>query len=278
MDKQGVLYFKLLTGVFLLVLAGYGLGKLFPRSPAYQLYSTQICEVGDGITVSGFAVRYESLLYSGESPTFLSPEGQWIGGGQTLATTKIGTLLASQGGYLSYSADGYEGLLTPEFILNCKEEDFQALSPATLPSHTVGKMIHGQSWYFAVPGTFPQFKTGDKLRLSIEGKQWEVTVRRTQEVLVLECRTGLAQTLSFRQATARLLSHSSQGIPLPPRAIYYDKGDTYVYILQGSQARRKCVHISLITEDSLWISPEDLPPGAQVILTDTEITDGMVLK
>ena len=278
MDKQGALYFKLLTGVFLLVLVGYGLGKLFPGEPAYELYSTQICEVGDGITVSGFAVRYESLLYSREKPTFLSLEGQWVGGGQTLATTQTGSLTASCGGYLSYTLDGYEELLTPEFILNCKQEEVQNLSPVPLPSHAVGKLVHGQRWYFAAPGDYPALKIGDKLRLSIEEEEWDVTVLRTQEVLVVECDTGLSRAPALRQATGRLLFPAVEGIPLPPSAIYYDKGETYVYVLQGARARRKAVSVLLIKEDALWISPEDLPVGAQVILTDTEITDGTVLK
>lgn len=284
MDKQGALYFKLLTGVFLLVLVGYGLGRICSREPAYELYSTQICEVGDGITVSGFVVRSESLLYSRDVPTFLPLEGQWVGGGQALATTATGSLVASRGGYLSYAPDGYESLLTPEYILHCSEEELLTLSPADLPQQAVGKLIHDQRWYFAAAEQnpllsegSPELKIGDTLRLAIGDGTWEATVRRTQDVLVVECTTGIPETLPLRQATGQLLFASRQGIPIPREAIYYENGETYVYLLQGGRARRKAVHIFLLQKDTLWISPEDLPRGAQVILTDTEITDGMVL-
>lgn len=278
MDKQGALYFKLLTGVFLLVLAGYGLERLWPREPSYELYSTQICEVGDGLTVSGFAVRYESLLYSREKPVFLSPMGQWIGGGQALAATSGGKLVTSRGGYLSYEADGYETLLTPEFILECKEEELLNLTAEDLPSHTVGKLVHDHKWYFAVPGNFPEFSPGDRVRLSIEDGEWEAEVLRTQEVLVLQCMDSVHRILSLREATGELLLPSQEGISLPKEAIYYEDGETYVYVLQGAQARRKTVHILRLRDDILWIHPTDLPEGAQVILTEKEITDGTVLK
>lgn len=278
MDKQGALYFKLLTGVFLLVLAGYGLGRLWSREPSYELYGTQTCEVGDGITVSGFVVRYESLLYCRDTPVFLSSEGQWISGGQTVATTSTGTLLVPKGGYLSYCTDGYETLLTPEFILHCKREEAEALCPEAVPSHAVGRVIHGQSWYFAVPGDFPDLEQGSHLRLRIEEDAWDVTVLRTQELLVLECDSYVQEVLSLREVTGELLLSSYEGIPLPKEAIYYAEGKSYVYVLQGAQARRKAVRILRLQEDTLWIHGSDLPEGAQVILTEKEITDGMVLK
>ncbi len=278
MDKQGALYFKLLTGVFVLVLVGYGLGRIWSREPSYELYSTRICEVGDGITVSGFVVRSETVLYCRETPTFLYEEGQWVGGGQAVALTAGGSLMVPGGGYLSYGTDGYEPLLTPEFILDCKKEQLEALSPETQESYGVGRLIHGQTWYFAVPGDFPALEQGSYITLSIGDLECEGKILRTQELLVLECSSYAHCITNLRQAEARIHIASLSGIPLPTKTVYYEAGESCVYILRGAQARRKAVRILRIEEDTLWIHPEDLPQGAQVILTEKEITDGMVLK
>ena len=278
MDKQGALYFKLVTGVIVLVLTGYALGRLWPGSPSYRLYSTRICEVGDGITVSGFVVRSESILYSEESPTFLYEEGRWIGGGQTVATTVTGALTTPRAGYLSYRSDGYESLLTPDFILGCKTEDLLSLSPQPAPDSAVGRVIHGQTWYFAAPGDFPQLTQGSTLSLTIEGISCRGTVLRTQELLVLECNSFAGTVGSLRRADAQINLSSFSAISLPPEAVYYENETTFVYVLRGAQARRKPVTIVRIEDDTLWVDPQDLPTGTQVILTETEITDGMVLK
>lgn len=272
------MYFKLLTGVFLLVLAGCAMGRLWSREPSYELYGTQICEVGDGITVSGFVVRDESLLYAGSSPVFTVSEGQWIGGGQALAATAGGTLTVPRGGYFSHVADGYESLLTPEYILNCKEEDLRSLRPEPVSSGAAGRLIRGQGWYFAVPGDFPSIEPGTRVTLVMEGEEYEATVLRSQEVLVLECKSYLYRITALREQRVRIRLSSDSAIPLPGRAIYYEEGESCVYVLEGTRARSRAVTIVRVQEDTVWVSPEDIPQGAQVILTEKEITDGMILK
>ena len=278
MDKQGALYLKLITGVFLFVLASYALGRMWSRVPSYELYSTRICEVGDGITVSGFVVRSESLLYCREVPTFLSCEGQWIGGGQAVATTSTGELRTVQAGYLSYCADGYEAVLTPDFILDCKTEDFLALSPESVEAPAVGRLIHGQTWYFAAPGDFPQLTQGATLSLTIEGVRCEGTILRTQELLVIRCNSYAGRIGDLRRADAQIHLSSFSAIALPTEAVYFENGATCVYVLRGACARRQNVTVLRIRDDTLWVSPESFPTGIQVILAETEITDGMVLK
>lgn len=278
MDKRGALYFKLVTGVFLLILGGYALDRLWPREAAYELYSTQICEVGDGMTVTGFVVRYESLLTGAEPMTFLLDEGQWVGGGQALGAFEPGSLVVPKGGYVSHEADGYEGVLTPEFLMNCKAEELEGLAPRALPENTVGRLIRGQTWYFAAPGRYGSLRPGDSLLLTIGELECEARILRTQELLLLECSSYMNRVTALRETEARLTLRSFTAIPLPGRAIYYEEGESCVYILLGAQARRRTVRILRVEEDRVWLHPEDLPQGAQVILTEKEISDGMVLK
>ncbi len=278
MDKQGALYFKLVTGVFLLILAGYGVHRLWWRGPAYELYSTQICEVGDGMTVSGFVVRSESLLICGEPVTFTVPEGQWVGGGQAVATSCRGSLVVPQGGYVSHRADGYEEVLTPSFLLSCKAEDLDGICPRPLPENTVGRLIRGQTWYFAAGGDFPALEQGQDLRLQIGALECEASVLRTQGLLLLECRDYGHRVTELRQCEARLITGTLEAIALPGEAVYYEEGEACVYLLQGGRARRKRITLLRAEEAQVWVDPETLPPGAQVILTEIELSDGMVLK
>lgn len=278
MDKRGALYFKLVTGVFLLILAGYALDRLWSREPAYELYSTQICEVGDGMTVSGFVVRHESLLTSQWSTTLSFPEGQWIGGGQAVDTPDHSALVLPRGGYVSREADGYEGVLTPEFVLSCKGKELKALRPHTLPENTVGRLIHGQTWYFVAPGDFPSLRVGETLSLSIGNVECKARVLRTQELLLLECNEYAHRVTALRECSAQLITQTLIGIALPGQAVYYEAGEACVYVLHGGRARRRTVTLLRTEGDRVWVDPTDLPEGAQVILTEIELSDGMVLK
>ena len=276
MDKQGALYFKLLTGVFVLVLAGYALGRVWTREPSYELYSTRICKVGDGLTVSGFVVRSETVLSCEGIPTLHYGEGQWVGGGQAIATTSSGSLVAPEGGYFSPFTDGYEDLLTPEFVFACKTEELEQLVPESPAG--IGKLTRGQTWYFAVPGTFPQLEQGALISVCMGDLQCQGRVLRTQEILLLEFYSYGHLVASLRKEEAYLSLSSFEAIPVPKEAIYYIDGESCVYILRGTQAYCRKVHILQMQEEVLWLQPWDLPEGVGVILTDTEITDGMVLK
>lgn len=88
MKKQGDFYLKLTSILMAVLLAAYIVCSLvMSREGAYTLETAVYCEVGDGITVSGFVVRSEELLLS-DMPIVVSEqaEGQRVGGGQVIAT------------------------------------------------------------------------------------------------------------------------------------------------------------------------------------------------
>jgi predicted signal transduction protein with EAL and GGDEF domain len=62
------------------------------------------------------------------------------------------------------------------------------------------------------------------------------------------------------------------------RALYYEEGTSCVYILQGGRVRRKVVEVIGLKGDEVLLHEDSLPVGAQVIITDIELTDGMILK
>ena len=84
-EKSGRSLIPLALGVVALFAAV----QLLHRATAVQRWTVrpaQSCEVGDGVTVSGFAVRQETALPFPQIPTALCcQEGEWVAAGQTLA-------------------------------------------------------------------------------------------------------------------------------------------------------------------------------------------------
>lgn len=87
MKKQGEFYLKLTSILLAVLLAVFVLCSIFLRSGEdYTTLAPVYCEVGDGLTVSGFVVRSEELLVSSKPcPVAALSEGQRVGGGQTVA-------------------------------------------------------------------------------------------------------------------------------------------------------------------------------------------------
>lgn len=88
MKKQGELYLKIISIVLAAVVLAYVLfSVIFKAGSSYALTSAVRCEVGDGMTVSGFVVRDEKVLTAEGSVVVCELEsGAHIGAGQTVAT------------------------------------------------------------------------------------------------------------------------------------------------------------------------------------------------
>lgn len=88
MKKQGELYLKIISIVLAAVVLAYVLfSVIFKAGSSYALTSAVRCEVGDGMTVSGFVVRDEKVLTAEGSVVVCELEsGARIGAGQTVAT------------------------------------------------------------------------------------------------------------------------------------------------------------------------------------------------
>lgn len=87
LKKQGDAYLKLITILLAVVIGAYVLLSALLRGERYTLETTAYCEVGDGLTVSGFVVREEAVI-AADVPFAVCElrEGEWVGGGQRLVT------------------------------------------------------------------------------------------------------------------------------------------------------------------------------------------------
>ena len=88
MKKQGELYLKIISIVLAAVVLAYVLfSVIFKAGSGYALTAAVRCEVGDGMTVSGFVVRDEKVLTADGSVVVCElSDGARIAAGQTVAT------------------------------------------------------------------------------------------------------------------------------------------------------------------------------------------------
>ncbi len=276
MDKRGALYLRLVTAVFALTLAVYAACAVFADGPAYELHCAQACEVGDGFTVSGFVVRSEHCLTSAQAVRCALYEGQRVSGGQAIAETDGGTLLSAHSGYFSCVTDGYEAVLTPEFVTSASAEELMTAEPQICDT-AYGRLISGQTWYFAAPMPNRNLRVGQTVTLCVGELRCTAEVLRAQDVLLLSCTQNLQEMTDLRRQEARIILRSLRGLRVPNEAIYHEDGQTFVYVLEGKRARRREIEILFCEEESVLAGGE-LREGAQVIVTNTELTDGMVLE
>ncbi len=278
MDKRGALYFKLITGLIALILGLHLAARVFPSVPDYELQRAQFCEVGDGVTVSGFVVRSEEILCSRERILSTATEGQRVAAAQSVAELAQGAVLVSKAGYFSSVADGYEGVLTPGAVLDPEQRELQSLVAEPVPEQSFGRLILGQSWYFASEDCPEGLRQGQRLSLRLGTRDYDVQVCRTDSLLVLRCDSYLHELTALRQVQAELITETHSGLRVSKRAIYHEEGRSWVYVLQGACVRRLPVEILAFDGSDALLQGDKLFEGTQVILTEQKLEDGMVLE
>lgn len=199
-------------------------------------------------------------------------------------------------GYYSHTADGYETVLTPDFILDCTARQWQeAVSSGgrALGDFTAGKLISSATWYCMLeldPQYLEGLLRGDTLLVRLhteEPLELEMTVWRADQkegLLVLSSNQRLDQVSALRNVDCDIIFHSYSGLRVPKEAICFDqeRQETGVYVLVNQESIWKPVtllydvgdaYIAELDQSStgnLW--PEDL------ILTRTEgLYDGKVV-
>lgn len=274
MSKQGALYLRLIGGVLALLFGLYLLLRLCCGAAEHPTVRPELCEVGDGETVSGFVVRSEGLLLCSEPEVVRScPQGQWVGAGQCVAQVYFPETLmltAHRSGYFYRSCDGYESLLSPETLDQLSLELLAQLPcMAQLPPREAyGKLIYSQNWYFAaaVPAhRYRQCAPGTQIELQLAGNSYEMQVLRRDPVqgqhflLILSCDRAVSQLLGARMEEAQLLFSRTEGLLIPREALVLLEGRPGVYVRQGPRIRFKEVRILSLLPGGLLIEQEDSP-------------------
>lgn len=306
MKKQGAFYLKLLS----ISLAGltvlFLLLRLCSGNRDYSLREVIYCEVGDGIPVSGFAVREEQLLLSREPfLRYTAGEGQWLSGGQCYAQSRcceeglqpIADLCVSRAGYFSVAADGFESLLSYEALQSLTVQEFARLQGIRLgPSgDAAGRLVYGQTWYFAAllpEAELKSYCVGQELNFRFDGvgqAPLELSLchlsppQEGYRLAVFSCSRGLLQVLSLRRLSGQIVTESLRGLQVPKEALYHYEGATGVYVLVGQRAKWKEVTILRDLGEAVLVAytPADtdtLRTEDELIITTQEIENGKVIS
>ena len=236
---------------------------------------------------------------------------------KTQAAGSVRTVTAPVSGLYSAVVDGYETVLTPESLSDMTPSQLSAVRADSTVSSGVGKLILGDSWYYAASMSAADAeelqeasdalkKAGKSLTLrfakSVE-RDLSVTVSRIGPeengrcVVVFEGKTYLSRLTLLRQQSAQVVWDSTEGIRVPKEALRMEKVTvnsegqrvteeaTGVYCVVGMEARFKPVEVVYNGSSFLLVrsaAPEDrenlrLRPGDEVIITANGLYDGKVV-
>ena len=236
---------------------------------------------------------------------------------KTQAAGSVRTVTAPVSGLYSAVVDGYETVLTPESLSDMTPSQLSAVRADSTVSSGVGKLILGDSWYYAASMSAADAeelqeasdalkKAGKSLTLrfakSVE-RDLPVTVSRIGPeengrcVVVFEGKTYLSRLTLLRQQSAQVVWDSTEGIRVPKEALRMEKvtvnseGErvteeaTGVYCVVGMEARFKPVEVvysgdGFVLVRSTAASDQEslrLRPGDEIIISAKDLYDGKVV-
>lgn len=213
---------------------------------------------------------------------------------QAASDTKAVTVSAA--GYFSGTVDGYESVLTPELLDTMTAQDYTQIVPGDADVSAIGKLIHGDTWYFVtlVPAAdAKEVAAGDRVQVTFARDFYvpiTMTVRRIggneagYRLLVLESDEYMQNITMLRQQSADVVFNSYSGLRVPKDAVRVDgDGQTGVYILEGAVARWKSIEILHDNGESYVVtldksSTSNLWPGDEIIVGAKDLYDGKVVS
>lgn len=212
------------------------------------------------------------------------------------AASSTRTVRAPEAGIYSAVVDGYENVLTPAFLETVTPAALSAVEPETGTDTGLGKLILGDTWYYAATLSEADAETvrsGGSVTLRFtKGDGRELTMK-TESVskaesgrvaVVLSCREYLPELTLLRRQSADLIEDRVSGLRVPSLAIRVnDDGVTGLYCVVGATARFKPVTVVYDGDGFALVRAASadaaaiLRAGDEVILTAHDLFDGKVV-
>ena len=229
------------------------------------------------------------------------------------SASSVRRITAPEAGLYSAVVDGYETVLTPAALETMTPSQLSAVKPDESVSSQTGKLILGDTWYYAAVVTSEEaaaMKEQGTLTLrfakSVQ-RDLSVTVSSVSAeengkvVVVLRGTTYLSQLTLLRQQSAEIIVSTISGLRVPKEALRAEKiavdedgnrtvtEETGIYCVVGAEARFKPVEVvyngegyvlvrSTLGEDVTDAQEKTrLRPGDEVILSAADLYDGKVV-
>ena len=216
---------------------------------------------------------------------------------QKAALSGAKTVTAKASGTYSAVCDGYESVLTEAFLEDVTPGKLNGVKAAAEQSN-VGKLIYGDTWYYAVVLPAEQAAAlKDMGRVDVRlAKGFDQSIRMSvvsvsreengQAAVVLSSTRYLAQTTLLRRQAADAVLHTYQGLRVPADALRVSAdGTTGVYCVDGENASFRPIELVYQGEGYALVKPAEgvrdtqtLRSGDQVIATSGELYDGKVIR
>lgn len=228
---------------------------------------------------------------------------------QAQSAASVRRVSAPVSGLYSAVVDGYETVLTPESVQSMTPAAFAAVRPEEGERSQMGKLILGDSWYYAAAmKTAEAEKLAQQKDLTLQfaksgEREFPVTVasigpeEQGRSVVVFQSKTYLPQVTLLRQQSAQVVQTTFSGIRVPKEALraarILQDGEGQrsteetlgIYCIVGLEARFKPVEVLYTGESFLLVrSAEDagertrLRPGDEIIVTAQDLFDGKILN
>ena len=196
-------------------------------------------------------------------------------------------ITAPESGIYSAACDGYETVLTPEFLKDdVTASKLNSVRAADSSAANVGKLIYGDTWYYAAVITDAQAEqlSGRSTVTVRFAKGLDFDLKMTIDS-ISRSEKYIAQTTLMRHQAATLVLRTYEGLRLPSTALRVSEdGVTGVYCVLGVRAKFKPVQVVYQGDGYMLVkdaaAEEDstmLRQGDQVIVTSAELYDGKVI-
>lgn len=216
-------------------------------------------------------------------------------------------ITAPVSGFYSAVVDGYETALTTETLVEMTPSALNAVRADESVSSEVGKLILGDSWYYAVAMSTEEaesLRESGSLTLrfakTVE-RDLDVTIygvgpeENGRVVVVFQGKTYLPQLTLLRQQSGQVIREITDGIRIPTAALRAEKVSvdkegtrtvtegTGVYCVVGMEARFKPVKVLYYGDGFVLVRASSdaektrLRSGDEVIVTAKDLYDGKVV-
>ncbi len=216
---------------------------------------------------------------------------------------------APKAGLYSAVVDGYETVLMPESMEGLTPSQMASIQADPAVKSNVGKLILGDTWYYAAVMPAADIKTLREARdLSLRfskgvERDLPVTIQSvgTEEngrsVVIFQGKIYLSHLTLLRQQSAQVITNTLEGIRVPKEALRIltktkenEDGSTSqiqisgIYCIIGSEAWFKPVEILYNGEGFLLVQSASqdeklrLRPGDEVIISAQDLYDGKVVR
>lgn len=219
-------------------------------------------------------------------------------------------IAAPRSGLYSSVTDGYEAVLTPDAIWDLTPSALAALEPDESAISPAGKMVYGDSWYYAAAAPLDKI---DELRERAASGELYLRFTRGLDrdfpvelhyvgdeengraVMVLRCREYLSDVTLLRNQKASLVYGSMEGLRVPREALRLIPSEkdgkegaekiSGLYCVMGTEARFKPVETFYTGNDFLLVRPAEgasdtlrLRAGDVVIIRASDLYDGKIVS